>query len=122
MRHPALLLLLSLLNTAALAAGPGQVGGPGVPMGSGGAAASPCPPDWTLHGKIQRNGCFSCGPVKGSAANAPELALACPANTHYFVDNRRLGCAANTKGPHKTRSKAPAKTHRPHTTAQGKTS
>lgn len=84
-----LLLLLSLLSTAALAAGPGQPGGPGSPMGE---VATPCPAGWTLHGRIQRGGGFSCTPAKGSPPRAPELAVDCPVNTRYFIKGRRLGC------------------------------
>lgn len=122
MRRPTLLLLLSLFSTAALAAGPGQVGGPGSPMGAMAEAATPCPAGWTLQGKVQRGGGFSCSPTKGSPAAVPEMALACPANTHYFVKGRRLGCEAVTKTHAKARSKAVAKPHTKRQTAQGKTS
>jgi hypothetical protein len=122
MPRSALLLLFSLLSTAALAAGPGQVGGPGSPMGAMAEAATPCPAGWTQQGKVQRGGGFSCAPAKGSPAAAPEMALACPANTRYFVKGRRLGCEAITKAHAKAHSKASAKAHNKRPTAQGKTS
>lgn len=122
MPRSALLLLLSLISTAALAAGPGQIGGPGSPMGAMAEAATPCPAGWTLQGKVQRGGGFSCSPAKGSPAAAPEMALACPANTRYFVKGRRLGCEPIAKTHAKTRNKAAAKAHHQRQTAQGKTS
>lgn len=97
MIRPALLLLLSGLAANVIAAGPGQVGGPGEPMGE--IANGRCPPGWQLQGKAKANGAFTCRPAKGQSAHqlpllAPEPIRNCPVNTSYFIKGRQLGCAA----------------------------
>ena len=56
-------------------------------------AATTCPADWALKGKIAKNGAFSCVPKKGvKDAKKPEQPLACPAGTSYFTKGKTLGC------------------------------
>ncbi len=57
------------------------------------AAAGPCPEDWTLKGKVAKDGGFSCVPKKGvKSARKPEKGLECPAGTAYFTKGKTLGC------------------------------
>lgn len=98
------LLMLSCLSVGALAAGPGQPGGPGEVMGD---MPSACPPGWLLQGKVKANGAFTCRLGKGMQAADPAPALSCPANTAYFVKGRQLGCAAVANKPHSAKRKKP---------------
>lgn len=60
-----------------------------------GAAASQCPAEWTLKGKVARNGGFTCVPAKGvKSPKKPEKGLECPAGTSYFTKGKTLGCEA----------------------------
>lgn len=56
-------------------------------------AASTCPADWALKGKVGKDGSFTCTPAKGvKDAKKPAQALTCPAGTSYFTKGKTLGC------------------------------
>lgn len=59
-------------------------------------AASACPDQWKLKGKVAKNGAFTCVPAKGVKNPVkPEKGLTCPAGTRYFTKAKTLGCEKN---------------------------
>lgn len=62
--------------------------------GAGKAAKAPlCPEGWTLKGKVQKDGSFTCAPAKGVQDPKMPENLACPPGTEYFRKGKTLGCA-----------------------------
>lgn len=58
-------------------------------------AAGNCPADWSLKGKVAKNGSFTCVPKKGvKEAAKPAKPLDCPSGTSYFTKGKTLGCEA----------------------------
>jgi hypothetical protein len=58
-------------------------------------AAGNCPADWSLKGKVAKNGSFTCVPKKGvKDAAKPAKPLDCPSGTSYFTKGKTLGCEA----------------------------
>ena len=56
-------------------------------------AAGPCPAEWSVKGKVAKDGSFTCVPTKGvKDAKKPDQPLACPAGTSYFTKGKTLGC------------------------------
>lgn len=56
-------------------------------------AASACPAEWSLKGKVGKDGSFTCVPAKGvKDAKKPAQPLPCPAGTSYFTKGKSLGC------------------------------
>lgn len=52
-----------------------------------------CPDNWTLKGKVAKDGGFTCVPKKGvKDVKKPEKAMECPAGTSYFTKGKTLGC------------------------------
>lgn len=65
---------------------------PATAPAAAGAAAS-CPAEWTLKGKVAKDGSFTCVPKKGvQTAKKPEQPLPCPPGTSYFTKGKTLGC------------------------------
>lgn len=72
---------------------------PAAPAASAASAAAlgagNCPADWSLKGKVAKNGSFTCVPKKGvKDAAKPAKPLDCPSGTSYFTKGKTLGCEA----------------------------